>query len=320
MPLNYQEVTLDRYDPSSLLQVLNSTELAHRIIGRSEDLSVTQRRLTLGNCVINHVDYDFPVLIRGSFPGSVACVALRTSLNADIRDNYQQVPLNQIQLFASEKEFEYAANTRAGWIAMEFPMQALQEAADTYFGFDLDWPKQGIRHLDLSPQDGAQLRRELNNIITIGKEYSERGHKGQLSSVLLGESLIQIVVRAIVKGSPNLTKGISSSQQHALYSLEAGIQQCLQESDNNLCKVHHMIDSTQRTLERATQNVYGMTPNRWIKLARLNAAHSDLLCGSSVSVTAVAERWGFHHKGRFAQEYRELFGHSPRQTLQKHYQ
>jgi AraC-like DNA-binding protein len=35
----------------------------------------------------------------------------------------------------------------------------------------------------------------------------------------------------------------------------------------------------------------------------------------AVAVTTVASRWGFVYLGRFAQQYRQLFGESPSQTL-----
>ncbi len=39
-----------------------------------------------------------------------------------------------------------------------------------------------------------------------------------------------------------------------------------------------------------------------------------LLAPEGTTVTEVALRWGFYHLGRFAQEYRALFGQSPSQT------
>jgi transcriptional regulator GlxA family with amidase domain len=60
-----------------------------------------------------------------------------------------------------------------------------------------------------------------------------------------------------------------------------------------------------------------MTPGKWIKQARLNAAFKDLLHPRTTSVAAVADRWGFNHKGRFSLEYQALFGESPKETLRK---
>jgi AraC-like DNA-binding protein len=58
-------------------------------------------------------------------------------------------------------------------------------------------------------------------------------------------------------------------------------------------------------------------PMTYLRHLRLAKAHAVLAEASpaSVTVTAVASRWGFLHFGRFAQQYRELFGESPSQTL-----
>ncbi|WP_460359141.1 helix-turn-helix domain-containing protein [Mycobacterium sp. ZZG] len=50
---------------------------------------------------------------------------------------------------------------------------------------------------------------------------------------------------------------------------------------------------------------------------QLHHVRAELIAHSppSVTVTMVAGRWGFLHLGRFAIQYRQLFGESPSQTL-----
>ena len=44
---------------------------------------------------------------------------------------------------------------------------------------------------------------------------------------------------------------------------------------------------------------------------------TDAAAGDGVTVTAVAERWGFNHLGSFAVLYRKRWGESPSQTLHR---
>jgi len=45
-------------------------------------------------------------------------------------------------------------------------------------------------------------------------------------------------------------------------------------------------------------------------------APSDLmLADSSITISEIANRWGFRHMGRFAPDFRILFGELPTQTL-----
>jgi AraC-like DNA-binding protein len=64
------------------------------------------------------------------------------------------------------------------------------------------------------------------------------------------------------------------------------------------------------------QRYRGVSPMRWLRELRMHRARQELLAaGPRLHVTDVALRWGFHHLGRFAQEYREAYGETPAQTL-----
>ena len=59
-----------------------------------------------------------------------------------------------------------------------------------------------------------------------------------------------------------------------------------------------------------------MTYLRHLRLHRVRAELADASrVRSAAAVTAAASRWGFMHFGRFAQQYRQLFGEAPSQTL-----
>jgi AraC family ethanolamine operon transcriptional activator len=73
----------------------------------------------------------------------------------------------------------------------------------------------------------------------------------------------------------------------------------------------------ERALEYAFREQLGLPPSRYVRLRRLNRARREL-SGSdpeTTRVTDVAMRWGFWQLGRFATEYRRLFGEHPSETL-----
>jgi AraC family ethanolamine operon transcriptional activator len=76
---------------------------------------------------------------------------------------------------------------------------------------------------------------------------------------------------------------------------------------------------TQRTLEYAFRETFGMSPLGFLHLRRYHAARRDLLAadGKTVTVTEIAPKNGFYQMGRFAVRYKALFGESPSQTLQR---
>lgn len=72
-----------------------------------------------------------------------------------------------------------------------------------------------------------------------------------------------------------------------------------------------------RTLDRAFQNAVGMGPATYLRRVRLNGVRRALQQRSpdSTTVTDVALEFGFWHLGRFAEQYAELFGEAPHETL-----
>jgi AraC-like DNA-binding protein len=72
-----------------------------------------------------------------------------------------------------------------------------------------------------------------------------------------------------------------------------------------------------RTLQLGFQEAVGMSPTTYVRSVRLDRAHHELLTGAGDTVTDIANRWGFYHAGRFAQQYRERFGCSPSATARQ---
>ncbi len=72
-----------------------------------------------------------------------------------------------------------------------------------------------------------------------------------------------------------------------------------------------------KTLQNSFKSLFGFTPKSFITLLKLNRAHEDLQrCDTQITnVSDIAIKWGFTHFGRFAKEYRSLFGVLPSETL-----
>jgi AraC-like DNA-binding protein len=81
-----------------------------------------------------------------------------------------------------------------------------------------------------------------------------------------------------------------------------------------LCKT---IGASERTLRACCQEHLGMSPKRYLLLRRMHLARNALLesAPDAATVTEIATRHGFWQFGRFAGEYKAIFGELPSVTL-----
>ena len=73
-----------------------------------------------------------------------------------------------------------------------------------------------------------------------------------------------------------------------------------------------------RALQAAFRRHLGTTPLGYLRATRMARAHADLQSarpGDGETVSTVANRWGFSQLSRFAHDYKERYGVSPRETL-----
>jgi AraC family ethanolamine operon transcriptional activator len=84
-----------------------------------------------------------------------------------------------------------------------------------------------------------------------------------------------------------------------------------------LAELCEAISVNERTLLGGFLEAYGESPKAYLRNARLMNAHRDLVASGSqkTTVTEIAARWGFGHYGRFAADYRRLFGELPSYSL-----
>jgi len=84
-------------------------------------------------------------------------------------------------------------------------------------------------------------------------------------------------------------------------------------SIGDLCRIAR---ASERTLDYAFMERFGLSPALYMKVQRLNGVRRDLYGHQepSMNVADVANKWGFWHLGQFARDYRNLFGELPSAT------
>ena len=78
------------------------------------------------------------------------------------------------------------------------------------------------------------------------------------------------------------------------------------------------VRASPRSLHASFKAIFNTTPKAYQIALRLDAVRHDLLRATAgTTVTSVAMKWGLLQLGRFAGDYRRMFGEGPRDTLKR---
>ena len=96
---------------------------------------------------------------------------------------------------------------------------------------------------------------------------------------------------------------------------DAYLRETLAEAPH-LDEVCRAVRASPRSLHASFKSVFNTTPKAYQTALRLDGARHDLLrAPPGATVSSIAVKWSFFQFGRFAGDYRRMFGEGPRQTL-----
>jgi AraC-like DNA-binding protein len=165
----------------------------------------------------------------------------------------------------------------------------------------------------LAPLQLATIRSELEGILLL----TEAGDTSNDMINRLESELPALLLKNWVGTTSQYTGRIDNRTkvlQRALEFLEANRHEPLTVEHLRVASA-----SSLSTLERAFRDQFGVSPKRYLMLARFSGVRRALLDSSSTrSISDVANAWGFWHMGKFAADYRRIFGQLPSQTPRFH--
>jgi AraC-like DNA-binding protein len=173
------------------------------------------------------------------------------------------------------------------------------------------------RHLDLKTTSSASWLQ----LVTILEREAGRAD-GMLSHRLAVHNLQHLLIQSLLLVQPhNYTEALNT---HARPASPAQVTRAIElmrahpEAEWTTARLARATRVSARALQKGFSRSNELPPTTYLRHLRLHRVHSDLVDADprSVTVTAVARRWGFLHLGRFAQQYRQQFGESPSETLQ----
>lgn len=171
----------------------------------------------------------------------------------------------------------------------------------------------------LTPQRAAQVRQAaLTYIDTAVRSVATPDAPSPLPQ--MATSIVELLARTLVSTQP---------QRHAKASLDRPRQLIYKAEDlygqhanqplhiGQLCRE---LGVSERTLRNAFYKLTDSSPHAYLKTQRLNQVHRELRDSDpgEVQIKQLAYANGFYHLGHFSQDYKQLFGELPSETLRQH--
>jgi AraC family transcriptional regulator, ethanolamine operon transcriptional activator len=152
-------------------------------------------------------------------------------------------------------------------------------------------------------------------ILALQSVLSSRAAASHEARHRLQECVLQILLDGLETDAASPRAAPSPVRRRVARAAEEVLRERIDDppSLRELCE---LLGTPEHTLHHAFQECFGMAPKPYLRALRLSAAHLRLRRGRG-PVTEVAADLGLFHFGRFAAEYRAMFGEPPSETLRR---
>lgn len=189
-----------------------------------------------------------------------------------------------------------------------------------------------LRHLAAGPESCifalpthlAEAFRRCSESLILTSELDARHSKEPVWSSALHERTLQLLSEALRKTGfgPRETNVVPpTNRANGWLTVSRALEHIdvPGNEDLHVDAISVSLGCTSRALQIAFRNVLGVTPLQYILALRLQRVRRALLRpnGEEIGVTKSAAEHGFLHFGRFAAQYRRMFGERPSDTLMR---
>jgi AraC-like DNA-binding protein len=244
-----------------------------------------------------------------------ACILFRTQEGPSLQLGGMEIQPSDIVRLSHGLDSFMRSSGNARFGAMSLPVEAIVAVGEAICGCDLTPPST----INITPPPSAMQR--LQRLHAAAGALAEDAPKviaNPDSARGLEQSLTEAMVECLVP--QNRAEDSSARRRHEtiMRRFHAAIADHPDEAIY-ISEVCAAVGVPQRTLNVCCHESLGVGPKRFLLLRRMNLARQALHEAShgSTTVTEIATSFGFWNFGRFAVEYRALFGETPSATLHR---
>jgi AraC family ethanolamine operon transcriptional activator len=213
-------------------------------------------------------------------------------------------------------EMDMVSQAGYGGATASFPLELVRETADCCgWMYAAQASTSSIVRLEQNKAD--MLRTRLNDVFSdaVARPFDNQAATWALSKQ---EDLLRVLLRSMSDPVSNAAPISNGERARVLKAALAAIKDRPEDvlTVSDLCRI---AKASERTLDYAFNERFGLAPAHYMKARRLNGARTDLCQGHepAVKIADIANKWGFWHLGQFARDYRGWFGELPSETFER---
>ncbi len=314
-------VSFESHDPEETRAFVSRIFCAHQFgTAKGAGFGVRIAHLSAGKLSFNSFAYSTDVSIEPGIMESFFLVQMVMRGAEELRYGEQHFDLRPgtisvIGPDAAVRKFSPAGTEK---LLVRVDRQLMEALCIQHLGHDLREPLRF--HVVMPPE--SPLGHSLRS--TIGFLHEQLGAPASVfSSPLMVANLEHVLATSLLVSQPSnyfeeLNAPAPAIAPAFVRRAEEYIETRADEPITVADVVRHAGVST-RSLFAGFRKYRNTTPMAHLQLVRMRKARAELLTPqtANVKVIDVAVRWGFGHLGRFAAEYRRIFGEAPSDTLRR---
>jgi AraC-like DNA-binding protein len=300
-------------DPDDYAESIRAAKSELMVIGRGH-FSAKLSRIDLHRLGMHRFSDNLPRTAHTANLSGLAIITFRTHPGPSlVRDGVDMQATNIVR-HGEGQAYHQRSSGFASFGSMWLKAEDMAAIGEAVAGIDLTPPKDALI-VTPSPSAMAKLRRLHSAAGQIAEDAPEI-----IANPEAARGLEQALIEALVGclGEGRVHENRSAQRHHA--TILRRFRRAVEENPDQplyipeLCKA---IAASDRTLRVCCQEQLGMSPKRYLLLRRMHLARRALRESSptATTVTEIATRYGFWQFGRFAGEYKRLFGELPSATL-----
>jgi AraC family ethanolamine operon transcriptional activator len=309
----FTDRTYTSFDPEALRDVVHQSRIEHRLLGAGELELRVRNRIGPRFCV-DAGDYACAVYARGVCHPQALTIGFAPLRRGLVFLNGRPLPPHALQVYAEGASLDYVSTHAASWRTLTVARVDLQAHAVRRLGRELALPAAGCVQFEPDPALTRQVHEQMEAGYLLAAEPDVDAETMQGCDQALLDAVTEALANAPSAPEPRGAR----TRRRIMEVVESVADLGAQSAEIDATALSRLCAASERLVEHAMRQGVGMPPQRWLTMARLNRVYVELADpGNTRSVTDTALHWGFNHLGRFASNYRAVFGESPSDTVSR---